>query len=72
MASIWSRYEFTEQFAINVGAFYEDERFADRNNTITKDAYARVDVGATYKTVISNKDVSCRLNIQNLLDTDYL
>ncbi|MFT6208374.1 MAG: iron complex outermembrane receptor protein, partial [Colwellia sp.] len=53
-ASIWSRYEFNDQLAVNIGAFYEGERFADSNNTIKKDAYTRIDVGATYKTVISN------------------
>jgi iron complex outermembrane receptor protein len=71
-ASIWSRYEFNDQLALNAGAFYEGERFANSDNTITKDAYVRVDVGATYKTVISNQDVNLRLNIQNLLDADYL
>jgi iron complex outermembrane receptor protein len=71
-ASIWSRYEFSDQFAINAGAFYEGERFADSGNTITKDAYTRIDVGATYKTAIGNQDVNFRLNIQNLLDVDYL
>jgi iron complex outermembrane receptor protein len=71
-ASIWSRYEFDDQLAVNIGAFYEGDRFADSNNTITKDAYTRVDVGATYKTVIGNQAVNFRLNIQNLLDTDYL
>jgi len=71
-ASLWSRYEFTEKFAINAGAFYEGERFADSDNTITKDAYTRVDVGATYKAVITNHDVNFRFNIQNLFDTEYL
>ena len=71
-ASIWSRYEFNDQFAVNIGAFYEGERFADSDNTITKDAYTRVDVGATYKTTMGNQDVNFRFNIQNLLDTNYL
>ena len=71
-ASIWSRYEFMEKFAINVGAFYEGKRFADSDNTITKNAYTRIDVGATYKTVVGNQDVNFRFNIQNLFDTDYL
>ena len=52
-ASIWSRYEFTENFAINAGAFYEGERFADQDNTIVKDAYTRIDVGATYKIALA-------------------
>ena len=71
-ASIWSRYEVTENFAINAGAFYEGERFADQNNTVVKDAYTRVDVGATYKIAVSNTDINLRFNVQNLFDTDYL
>jgi iron complex outermembrane receptor protein len=71
-ASIWSRYEFNDKFAVNVGAFYEGERFADSDNTVTKDAYTRVDVGGTYKTTMGNQDVNFRFNIQNLLDIDYL
>ncbi len=71
-ASIWSRYELTENFAINAGAFYEGERFADQNNTVVKDAYTRVDVGATYKIAVSNTDINLRFNVQNLFDTDYL
>jgi len=71
-ASIWSRYEFTENLSLNAGAFYEGERFADNDNTITKDAYTRVDVGATYKIALSNSDINLRFNVQNLFDTDYL
>lgn len=71
-ASIWSRYEFTEDFAVNAGAFYEGERFADSENLIIKDAYTRVDMGATYKMEFSDTDVNIRFNIQNLFDTDYL
>ena len=71
-ASIWSRYEVTENFAINAGAFYEGERFADQDNTIVKDAYTRIDVGATYKIAVSNTDINLRFNVQNLFDTDYL
>jgi iron complex outermembrane receptor protein len=71
-ASIWSRYELTENLSINAGAFYEGERFADNANTIVKDAYTRVDVGATYKIELSNTDINLRFNVQNLFDTDYL
>ncbi|PKI15812.1 TonB-dependent siderophore receptor [Colwellia sp. 12G3] len=71
-ASIWSRYEITENLAINAGAFYEGERFADTDNTIVKEAYTRIDVGATYKINVSNTDINLRFNVQNLFDTDYL
>ena len=71
-ASLWTRYELNDAIAFNAGAFYEGERFADSDNTVTKDAYTRVDVGATYKFNLSNTDINLRLNIENLFDTDYL
>ncbi|NNG42697.1 TonB-dependent siderophore receptor [Pseudoalteromonas sp. NEC-BIFX-2020_002] len=71
-ASLWTRYELNDAIAFNAGAFYEGDRFADSKNTITKDAYTRVDVGATYKFVMSNTDINLRLNVENLFDTNYL
>lgn len=71
-ASVWSRYEMSDAFSINAGVFYQGKRFADTNNTVEKDAYARVNVGAIYSTEISGQDVDFRLNIENLFDTDYL
>ncbi|MBB1378704.1 TonB-dependent siderophore receptor [Pseudoalteromonas sp. SR43-2] len=71
-ASLWTRYELNDAIAFNAGAFYEGERFADSDNTITKDAYTRVDVGATYKFNLSNIDINLRLNIENLFDKSYL
>jgi len=71
-ASVWSRYEMTESLALNAGAFYEGERFADQDNTIVKDAYTRVDVGATYKINLNNTDVNLRFNVQNLFNSNYL
>lgn len=71
-ANIWSRYELTHQLALNAGAFYEGERFADNENTIIKDAYTRVDIGASYKMKLSKTDVDFRFNIQNVFDTEYL
>ena len=71
-ASLWTRYELNDTIAFNAGAFYEGERFADSDNSITKDAYTRIDVGATYKFNMSNTDINLRLNVENLFDTDYL
>jgi len=71
-ASVWSRYEVTEALALNAGVFYQGERFADSDNTISKDAYARVDLGATYKMDISGNSVDFRFNLENAFDTDYL
>jgi len=71
-ASVWSRYEVSETFALNAGVFYQGERFADSKNTVTKDSYARVNLGAVYSTDIAGQAVDFRLNIENLFDTDYL
>ncbi|XQW83908.1 TonB-dependent receptor [Thalassotalea piscium] len=71
-ASAWSRYELTDKLALNAGIFYQGERYADNDNSVTKDAYSRVDIGATYKTHVMGKKVDLRLNIENLFDEDYL
>ena len=71
-ASLWTRYELNDAVAFNAGAFYEGERFADNANTVTKEGYTRVDIGATYKLNLSNKDINLRLNIENLFDKNYL
>ncbi|MEW6999212.1 TonB-dependent siderophore receptor [Colwelliaceae bacterium BS250] len=71
-ASLWSRYELTQSVALNAGLLYQGERFADNANSIEKDAYTRIDMGATYTTRLANNDFSFRMNIENLFDTDYL
>lgn len=71
-AALWSRYELTEKLALNAGAFYEGERFADSDNSIEKDSYTRIDVGATYQLAVSDYDMNVRFNINNLLDKRYV
>lgn len=71
-ASLWSRYELNNAFAFNAGLIYQGERYADSDNSVTKDAYYRVDVGATYSTQLANQNVDFRFNIENILNEDYL
>ncbi|WP_133182643.1 TonB-dependent receptor [Shewanella decolorationis] len=71
-ANIWTRYEVTDNFAMNFGAIYVGERFANLDNTISKDGYVRFDIGAAYTMDIMGKDVSIRANVRNLFDTEYL
>lgn len=71
-ANIWTRYEVTDNFAMNFGAIYVGERFANTSNSITKDDYVRFDIGAAYTMIIMGKDISLRANIRNLFDTEYL
>ncbi|MFT5789205.1 MAG: iron complex outermembrane receptor protein [Shewanella sp.] len=71
-ANVWTRYEMTEDLALNFGALYVGERFANTSNTITKDGYVRFDMGAAYTMDIMGSDVSVRVNVKNLFDVDYL
>lgn len=71
-ANIWTRYEMTDNLAFNFGAVYVGERFANTDNTIVKDDYVRFDLGAAYTMDIMGSDVSVRMNVKNLFDTDYL
>ena len=57
---------------MNFGAIYVGERFANVDNTISKDGYVRFDIGAAYTMDIMGKDVSIRANVRNLFDTEYL
>ena len=71
-ANIWTRYQMTDDLAFNFGAVYVGERFANTQNTISKDDYVRFDMGAAYTMDVMGSDVSVRLNVKNLFDTDYL
>ncbi|MPY26329.1 TonB-dependent siderophore receptor [Shewanella psychropiezotolerans] len=71
-ANIWTRYEMTDNLALNFGAIYVGERFANTSNTVTKDGYVRFDMGAAYTMDVMGSDVSVRLNVKNLFDEEYL
>ncbi|TKB54983.1 TonB-dependent siderophore receptor [Ferrimonas aestuarii] len=71
-ANAWTRYELNDDLALNLGAIYVGERFADTANTITKDGYVRFDLGASYKLPTKHADIDIRFNVENLFDEDYL
>ncbi|PKG74720.1 TonB-dependent siderophore receptor [Shewanella sp. GutCb] len=71
-ASIWAKYSLNDRMAVNLGAFYEGERFGDAANTFEKDAYTRIDTGISYAIPVAGQDLQLRVNIENLFDTDYL
>ncbi|KHT64282.1 ligand-gated channel protein [Photobacterium gaetbulicola] len=72
-ASIWSRYSVTNNTDLNLGVFYEGDRYGDNSNTYKKDAYTRVDAGVAHTIKYDQDlDVVLRLNVKNVFDTDYL
>lgn len=71
-ASIWSRYEFSNNTDVNLGAIYVGSRFGDSANTFKKEAYTRVDFGIAHTLKYDqNLDFTVRLNVENIFDTNY-
>lgn len=71
-ASLWGRFELTDNIALNTGFFYQGERFADSQNSIKKDAFTRIDIGGSYTVELDDNTVNFRINVENLFDEEYL
>jgi len=71
-ASSWLKYSMSENTALNVGAFYEGERYADAKNSLEKPGYIRFDAGISYAVRLAGNYLLMRLNVENLLDKRYL
>lgn len=71
-ASAWLKYSISENTAVNLGAFYESERFADAKNSLEKSGYTRFDAGISYALPLAGNDLLMRLNVENLFDKHYL
>ncbi len=71
-ASAWLKYSVSENIALNVGAFYEGERYADAKNSLEKSGYTRFDAGISYAVPMAGNDLLMRLNVENLFDKKYL
>jgi iron complex outermembrane receptor protein len=72
ITSAWLKYLISENSAVNLSAFYEGERYADAKNSLKKDGYTRFDAGISYAVQLAGNDLLMRLNVENLLDKDYL
>jgi iron complex outermembrane receptor protein len=65
--SVWSGYDWTNGFGVNVGLRSQTEVFIDRENTLTFDGYGVLNVGARYR----RGAVEYAVNVNNLTDTEY-
>jgi len=70
---IWSTYTFQsgslKDFGFGGGVFFHSGYHLDGTDTVTSDAYERVDAVAFYRPV---ENVEVRLNIRNLTDATYV
>ena len=71
-ASAWLKYSISANTAVNLGAFYEGDRYADAKNSLEKSGYTRFDAGVSYAVPIAGNDLLMRLNVENLLNKGYL
>ena len=71
-ASVWAKYTLGNRLALNLGAFYEGERYGDAANTFSKDAYTRIDTGVSYIIPMAEQRLQLRLKVENLFNTGYL
>jgi len=71
-ASAWLKYSMFENTAVNIGAFYEGDRYADAKNSLEKPGYTRFDAGISYAMPLAGNDLLMRLNVENLFDKGYL
>ncbi len=68
MASLWTKYDFTNQFSAGLGVTHQSSQFATNDNSVRIPAYTRVDA-ALYYTV--SEQFKIQLNIENLFDETY-
>ncbi|MEP2101586.1 MAG: TonB-dependent siderophore receptor [Parasphingorhabdus sp.] len=68
MASLWTKYDFTDRFAAGLGITHQSSQFARNDNSVRVPAYTRVDA-ALYYTV--NEQFKIQLNVENLFDETY-
>ena len=68
MASLWSKYDFNDQFAAGLGITHQSSQFARNDNSVRIPAFTRVDA-ALYYTV--SEQFKVQLNVENLFDTTY-
>lgn len=66
--SMWNSIQATDNFGFGIGATYQDDSFADTNNTAILPSYIRLDGAAYYQLT---PDTRIQLNIENANDTDY-
>lgn len=62
---------FVPGLTLNARAVYTGKQYNDQANNFSIPSWTRFDIGARYKTIIQDKPVVFRANIENLFDRDY-
>ena len=67
-ASLWNRYQATDKLNLGLGIIYQDESFADLENSVVLPDFVRVDAAVVYDV---SDSLRVQLNVENLFDIDY-
>ena len=67
-ASLWTKYQFTQPFALGLGVLARSRSFASIDNLVELPGYTRVDAAAYYKLM---PGIEAQLNVENLFNKDY-
>ncbi len=68
MVSLWTKYDFTGQFAAGIGVTHQSSQFATNDNSVRIPAFTRVDAALYYDL---SETVQVQLNVENLFDETY-
>lgn len=67
-ASLWNRYNFSEQWGVGLGAVYRGDVFAQTTNAVTLKSFTRYDAAVFYA---PTEYLDLQLNIENVFDKKY-
>ena len=67
-ASMWNRYDFTEQFGVGLGVTHQSSQLALTGTSVRIPAYTRIDAAVYYKV---SEQFKLQANIENLFDEGY-
>jgi catecholate siderophore receptor len=68
VASLWNRYDLTQQWGLGLGVTWQSEMYAASDNLVTLPEFTRVDAGVFYT---PSERLRLQLNVENLLDESY-
>lgn len=68
MASLWTKYDFTDRFAAGLGVTHQSSQFARNDNSVRIPSFTRVDAALFYTV---NEQFKIQLNVENLFDENY-
>ncbi|MGP1717621.1 MAG: TonB-dependent siderophore receptor [Methylophilus sp.] len=73
LAKIYSEYTLDEMpdLTLTAGVYFTGKQYADDANTDRLPSVVTADIGARYKTMLSNHPLTLRLNINNMFDKSY-